>query len=279
MRVQRILRPKRIDYAWIVCVVCLLLHFCTAGMTTIGFSLHGPYLRDQLGLSNTQVSMVPTIVSLAAMVSLPAASYFYKKFSLRVGTTLSCLLLAISYAGFSVSSSPWPFYLLGILFGVARSLGTMIPITFLLRNWFEHRRSTSTAIALCGSGICSIIMPPVVTGLIERLGLSGTFLLEGALMKDFWAGSDINYMLASNCFGDYYTRTGLDNAQRELVTFCLLAAQGDCAPQLASHTNANFMQGNDQAFLLRVVSQLIPFLGFPRCLNAIAVINQVTGQH
>ena len=29
----------------------------------------------------------------------------------------------------------------------------------------------------------------------------------------------------ANCFGDYYTRTGLDLKQREMITFCFLAAQ------------------------------------------------------
>ena len=40
----------------------------------------------------------------------------------------------------------------------------------------------------------------------------------------------INRWLAGNCFGDYYTRTGLDYRQREMITFCFLAAQGGCEP-------------------------------------------------
>lgn len=32
----------------------------------------------------------------------------------------------------------------------------------------------------------------------------------GEQMADFWQVSDINYLLAANCFGDYYTRVGLD---------------------------------------------------------------------
>ena len=34
----------------------------------------------------------------------------------------------------------------------------------------------------------------------------------------------INKWLADNCFGDYYTRKGLDYQQREMITFCFLAA-------------------------------------------------------
>lgn len=100
--------------------------------------------------------------------------------------------------------------------------------------------------------------------------------LFGDVMKDFWSKGDINYMLAANCFGDYYTRTGLSNKDRELITFCYIAAQGGCEPQLAAHTVANFMQGNDAEFLSNVVTEIQPYIGYPRSLNALAVIKNVS---
>ena len=42
--------------------------------------------------------------------------------------------------------------------------------------------------------------------------------------------------------------------QREMITFCFLAAQGGCEPQLTSHARGNMNLGNDKAFLIRVVS-------------------------
>lgn len=100
----------------------------------------------------------------------------------------------------------------------------------------------------------------------------------GESMKDFWKGGHINRWLAENCFGDYYTRTGLDLKQRELITFCFLAAQGGCEPQLTSHAAGNMNVGNDKDFLVRVVSQCLPFIGYPRSLNAIACINKAAEQ-
>lgn len=84
----------------------------------------------------------------------------------------------------------------------------------------------------------------------------------------------INRWLAGNCFGDFYTRTGLDYRQRELITFCFLYAQGGCEPQLSAHTAANMRLGNDKAFLIRVISNCIPFMGYPRTLNALRIINE-----
>lgn len=85
----------------------------------------------------------------------------------------------------------------------------------------------------------------------------------------------LNRWLAGNCFGDYYTRTGLDYKQREMLTFCFLAAQGGCEPQLMSHIDGNLRLGNDKAFLIQVVSQCLPYLGYPRSLNALRCISQV----
>lgn len=67
-------------------------------------------------------------------------------------------------------------------------------------------------------------------------------------MKDAWKSSTINYYLASNCFGDYYTRTGLNLKQREIVTFCILMAQGGCEPQVIAHAKGNMNLGNDAQF-------------------------------
>ena len=88
----------------------------------------------------------------------------------------------------------------------------------------------------------------------------------------------INRWLTDNCFGDYYTRKGLDYKQREMITFCFLAAQGGCEPQLTSHAAANMRIGNDKAFLIQVISQCLPFIGYPRSLNALRCVNDAAKQ-
>ncbi len=86
----------------------------------------------------------------------------------------------------------------------------------------------------------------------------------------------INEWLVDNCFGDWYTRGGLDIAQRELVTFCILAAQGGCDAQARSHAAGNISAGNPKELLIRVVSSNLPFIGYPRTLNALAAIEEAT---
>jgi len=83
----------------------------------------------------------------------------------------------------------------------------------------------------------------------------------------------IQRFLSANCFGDYLTRTGLDLKLRELLTFSMLASLGGCEPQLAGHVAANLAVGNDRTVLLGTLTQLLPFIGYPRTLNALRVVD------
>ncbi|MDO4331296.1 MAG: carboxymuconolactone decarboxylase family protein [Eubacteriales bacterium] len=89
---------------------------------------------------------------------------------------------------------------------------------------------------------------------------------------------NINRWLADNCFGDYYTRGGLNDQERELVTFCFLLAQGGCENQLRGHTAGNFGVGNDPEKLYSAVEQCMPYVGYPRSLNAMNIIDEVARQ-
>lgn len=105
-------------------------------------------------------------------------------------------------------------------------------------------------------------------------GIEAQAAIFGEHMKEAWKAGHINRWLAANCFGDYYTRTGLDLKQRELITFCFLFAQGGCEPQLIAHAKGNMNLGNSKDFLLRVISQCLPYIGYPRSLNAVTCVNR-----
>ena len=85
----------------------------------------------------------------------------------------------------------------------------------------------------------------------------------------------IQRYLTDNCFGDYYTRKGLEIKTRELLTFSMILSLGGCESQLKGHIQGNANVGNGRETLLSVVTQLLPYVGYPRALNAIQCINEV----
>ena len=133
-----------------------------------------------------------------------------------------------------------------------------------------------TNAVLTERGVALPLEGQATTTMEDRLekGVQAQADIFGDHMKEAWKAGHINRWLAANCFGDYYTRTGLTLAQREMITFCFLAAQGGCEPQLTSHARGNMNLGNDKEFLIRVVSQCLPYIGYPRSLNAVTCVNK-----
>jgi len=82
--------------------------------------------------------------------------------------------------------------------------------------------------------------------------------------------------LAANCFGDTIGRGGIDLEARELLTFSMLVALGGADAQVRGHINGNLRVGNTRARLLAVLTVLVPFIGYPRTLNGLAALNDIT---
>lgn len=85
----------------------------------------------------------------------------------------------------------------------------------------------------------------------------------------------IHEFLSANCFGDTWTRGGLDVPTRELLTFAMLSALGGCESQLKSHIAGNAKVGNGRGVLIDVATQLLPWIGYPRTLNSLTCIREV----
>jgi 4-carboxymuconolactone decarboxylase len=83
-------------------------------------------------------------------------------------------------------------------------------------------------------------------------------------------------LLTELCFGDFYTRSGLDVARRELLVLCLLATLGGADVQLRGHAAGNLKAGNSLAVQTAAMIHCLPYIGFPRALNAIRTINQLS---
>ena len=111
-------------------------------------------------------------------------------------------------------------------------------------------------------------------------GLELQKLIFGEMIDKMYKESPANQLhiqkyLSANCFGDYLTRKGLDIKTRELLTFSMILSLGGCESQLKGHIQGNLNIGNNKEVLLSVVTQLLPYVGYPRTLNAIRCINEI----
>lgn len=114
-----------------------------------------------------------------------------------------------------------------------------------------------------------------IAGLAKQKEIVGADAVDGMYANAPADARRFQEFLSENCFGDYYTRGGLDVKQRELLTFSILVALGGADGQVEGHVKANLNVGSTRAQLLDVLTVLLPFVGYPRTLNGLAAVNEV----
>ncbi len=95
--------------------------------------------------------------------------------------------------------------------------------------------------------------------------------LEG-LPQDM--GADVARFLTEVCFGDFYTRKGLDLKTRELLVISLLVTTGNTGT-LKSHIKGNLKAGNSKETITAAIIQCLPYVGFPNTIAALKALKEV----
>lgn len=88
---------------------------------------------------------------------------------------------------------------------------------------------------------------------------------------------DFTRYLIEFAFGEIYAREG-DLKHRELIAISSLATMGGCDAQLETHVHGAFNAGLTEPEIVEAVMTLIPYIGFPKALNAMAVLKRVVAK-
>lgn len=102
----------------------------------------------------------------------------------RVGSRILLLaagvIVGLGYIATSQVSEVWHFYLLqGLMVGIGIS-GTIVPINATLTRWFVSRRSMMIGIVLAGTGVGSLLCPPLANWLITTYDWRTSYVIVGS---------------------------------------------------------------------------------------------------
>ena len=86
---------------------------------------------------------------------------------------------------------------------------------------------------------------------------------------------DLGKYIIEFAFGDIYCRKNLNLQEREMVTLSSLLTLGGCENQLDVHINGALNVGITPQKIIEIFLQCIPYVGFPRVLNAVGVAKKV----
>lgn len=90
-------------------------------------------------------------------------------------------------------------------------------------------------------------------------------------------GADVARFLTEVCFGDFYTREGLDVKTRELLFISALVTTGNTTT-LKSHIKGNLKAGNSKETVTAAIIQCLPYVGFPNTLAALRTLKEVLAE-
>lgn len=86
---------------------------------------------------------------------------------------------------------------------------------------------------------------------------------------------DLGRYIVEFAYGDIYRRAGLDLKQRQLLTIACLVALGDTGPELSVHLNTALNVGLTAQAIVEAILHCIPYVGFPRVMNAMTIAKEV----
>jgi 4-carboxymuconolactone decarboxylase len=116
-------------------------------------------------------------------------------------------------------------------------------------------------------------------GLARMKEMGGTHATEEFLAALEDTAPELGRYVAEFIYGDLYARAGLGLKDRQLATIATLVALGGCERQLALHVGVALNLGIPTGTLTELFIHQSAYAGFPRALNAVAVLRDVLAAH
>lgn len=172
----------KLHYGWIICVLAVLTMFCTMGLSSNTMSIYINAFIEENGFTKAQGASLPTIRCVASLIGTMICGFYYDKLNMRRGLSLSVAMIGIAFLIYSRAQALPVFYVGAFIAGLGYGLGTMVPATMLINRWFASGQGFVLGIVSAGTGVATIICPPMITAGLEAGGVALAASVEGLLI-------------------------------------------------------------------------------------------------
>lgn len=186
---------KKFHYAWVICIAGTLMLIVSTGLMVNAFSVYIPYIIDDYGFTNTQTSLLSTVRNLVALGATFFVDRYYRRMNVRAGIVISLIAGAVAFLCFALARSFAMFCVAAAFSGFNYSIGGLVPMSVIVNRWFEDRRAFAVGVCSAGSGLSTIIVPPLLTMLIENTSVRTAFYVEMATIFSF---AVIEFLIVKN---------------------------------------------------------------------------------
>ncbi|PRD34410.1 UNVERIFIED_CONTAM: Slc16a12 [Trichonephila clavipes] len=174
-------RPPDGGWGWMVVLGSFMCNVIVDGII-FSYGLFLPELSKDLNASKGKLAWVGSLLAGFYLIAGPIVSGLANTYGTRPVTIVGTVVSAISFA--VASFSPNVEYLC-LAFGVCGGIGfgfIYLPAVVTVGFYFDRRRAFATGLAVCGSGVGTFIMAPLVQYLLVTFDWRGTMLILAGIV-------------------------------------------------------------------------------------------------
>lgn len=171
-------KKPRFFYGYVVAVAAFFIMVIYAG-TWYSFGVFFKPLAAEFGWTRAVTAgAYSTFLFLTGLLFM-VTGRLNDRFGPRLVVTICGLILGLGYFLMSRVNAVWQLYLFyGVIVAMGQS-GGFIPIMSTIARWFVKRRGLMTGIVIAGVGVGIVVVPPLVTRLIDAYGWRTAYSIIG----------------------------------------------------------------------------------------------------
>lgn len=170
-----------ISFPWIIALLgALLMLLSTVNVNTFGIFFK--HIAGEFGWNRGDISAAFSLRFIVGGIAMAPVGYWADRFGTSRVLTLCFVLLGTSLLLLSRITALWQLFMTqGVLMGVS-STGPFICLTSTACKWHENRRGMALGIVAAGTGLSSVVFPPLATKLIEIMGWRDANMAFGVMV-------------------------------------------------------------------------------------------------
>ncbi|MFZ8975425.1 MAG: MFS transporter [Pseudomonadales bacterium] len=168
----------RFFYGWVIVFVGAMLTFLGTGFYSYSRGVFLPSLAEDLaGGSRFDIAMGFSIDAITSAFVAPFIGSVLDRYSPKIVILIGILLVSLSYCLLAIAENLLQFYLIvGLGMGLGMTCMGNLAWHRTIISWFDHWRGRAIAFGVLGASLAGILMPPLVTRLVEAIGWRGGFV-------------------------------------------------------------------------------------------------------
>ncbi|XP_077512641.1 monocarboxylate transporter 13-like [Amblyomma americanum] len=237
--------PPDGGWGWMAVLAGFICHLVIDGIVYSSGILFDEFLV-YFGEGHAATSLISSITFGCYLISSPVASGLTIRYGCRPIAILGSLMSSFGlFVSIYASNIKFLYFTLGFITGTGFGF-TLLPAIVCVTSYFDRRRSLATGITVCGSGVGTFLMAPLVQALVRFYGWKGTLIIcsglslqgvvAGALMRPV-AGQPVESTYSDSVDNSYepselYTGSRSRAAPRPLAVYDLSA--GALSPTMSA---------------------------------------------